>query len=335
MFTLTLLFAISNLLKNISITAFSNPNFITNVPKDISLKETKTILNDDVIYKTIEANISEDAINGNKTSNNADKDEKGDHHKNHGSSKNYSFPIYPYLELTKNNSVTLRGEIENFMAAKLIFQMSKINSDEIIFYISSPGGSIEAGDTIAQYMNFLRQKGKTITCIADQAASMAFSLFQECDNRYVTSSSILMQHQMSVAIRDQYENLKSYMKLLEAINENSIKREAARINMSVESFNNRIISDWWLYGEQSVEQGVADALCYVGCSEELLRGETVETIRYAGTDYEITYSNCPLIRVPLHFSRKGSKYMSSADIMKIITSISRVLSTKDDVKCYF
>lgn len=212
----------------------------------------------------------------------------------------FGFPVLPMVELDDNH-VTLRGEINSLMVSKAMVEMGQLgnDSDEILLYISSPGGSIAAGNSFIQYMNYLRMKGKTITCVADIAASMAFSIFQECDNRYVTPSSILMQHQMAVGLKDQYENLKNYLKLLEAMNEDYLYRESARIGLTYEQFKAKILSDWWLFGEQNVDSNVADAVVYVGCSQELLEGERIEKYKYRGEYFEVVYSKCPLSRAPL------------------------------------
>lgn len=157
---------------------------------------------------------------------------------------------------------------------------------------------------------------------------MAFSIFQECDNRYVTPSSILMQHQMSVELQDQYENLKSYFRLLDSMNENYIRRESARIGLTTDEFRAKILSDWWLYGDTSVDQGVADNVVYVGCSQALLDDEFIEHYKYKGVEYELVFSKCPLVHAPIRYSPVN--YEALVDYIQHSMS----LYSKKDVKCY-
>jgi ATP-dependent Clp protease protease subunit len=234
--------------------------------------------------------------------------------KSNNENTRFGFPVLPLVELSENH-VTLRGEVNSIMVSKAIVEMGQLEGDEILIYISSPGGSISAGNSLIQYMNYLRHKGKTITCVADIAASMAFSIFQECDNRYVTPSSVLMQHQMGVGLKDQYENLKSYLKLLEAMNEDYLHRESARIGLTYDEFKAKILSDWWLYGEQNVESNVADQVVYVGCSYSLLASETVEKYKFRGESFDVVFSKCPLSRAPLRVvpSKDNKKRLSDTD----------------------
>jgi ATP-dependent protease ClpP protease subunit len=252
---------------------------------------------------------------------------------------NFPFLVNEAVELSEGNHITLRGEINGLMISKALVELGRMESDEILIYILSPGGSIAAGNTLVQFMNYLRLKGKTLTCVADQAASMAFSIFQECDNRYVTPTSILMQHQMSVGVKDQYENLKSYLRLLDAINEDYLTRESARIGLSKDEFHSKILSDWWLFGDQNVQENVADKLVYVGCSQQLLEAEKVETFDYLGTTYEIVMSLCPLSRAPIRVTEKSSMkevdaFTFSQVAHSYLEQFPNIQSTKD-VKCSF
>lgn len=232
----------------------------------------------------------------------------------------FQFPVFDTVELTEGNHVVLKGEINEESISKAIVDISNIgNSDEVILFICSPGGSVLAGNNFIQFMNFLRQKGKTFTCVADQAASMAFGIFQACDNRYVTPSSILMQHQMSVGLQDQYENLKNRISLLDAINQQAIATQARRIGLTVEEFKKKVISDWWLYGEDGVLQNAADKVIQVGCSQDLLEDTFEETIEFFGATFKVVFSKCPLARAPLSFTEaKGHNEAvnSTVDVQK-------------------
>jgi ATP-dependent protease ClpP protease subunit len=219
----------------------------------------------------------------------------------------FAFEKHDTIELKEGNHVILRGVVDEAMVAKLIVKMTEIavDNDEVLMYIVSPGGSVLAGNNLIQYMNYLRHQGKTMTCIADQAASMAFSIFQECDNRYVMPTSILMQHQMSVGLEDQYENLKSRIKLLEAINKQSCLRQAARIGMTPEEFHAKILSDWWIYGDENVEANTADKVVLAGCTPTLALTTVEEDLNLGFFSLHLVYSGCPLSRFPLSIGNRN------------------------------
>jgi len=244
----------------------------------------------------------------------------------------FQFPVYDTVTLTEDNHVVLKGKICEKSISKAIVDISNIgNSSEIVLFISSPGGEVFAGNNFIQFMNYLRMKGKTFTCVADFAASMAFGIFQACDNRYVTPSTILMQHQMSVGLQDQYENLKNRISLLDAINYQAIATQARRTNLTVEEFKAKVVSDWWLYGESSVSQNAADKVVQVGCSSDLLESTYEDSIDFFGTTYNLVYSMCPLARAPLSFEEMNADTNNATNLSETMKAYEAFLQAQYEI----
>ena len=86
----------------------------------------------------------------------------------------------------------------------------KIDSKEIYIYISSPGGSVMEGMKIVDLIKSLEKSGRQVSCISDFSASMAFIILQSCPKRLATFSSILMQHQMSLGLEGNIENVNTF-----------------------------------------------------------------------------------------------------------------------------
>ena len=112
------------------------------------------------------------------------------------------------VELTENNFVAIRGQIDESTASRFISDVMKLKSNKIYVYLTTPGGSVISGMSIVQTINTLQASGKEFVCIADRAASMGFVIFQSCTQRYVMEHSIIMQHQVSLGIEGQYEQVK-------------------------------------------------------------------------------------------------------------------------------
>lgn len=213
------------------------------------------------------------------------------------------FKYTDFIELDATNHVALRGPVTEDSVTKLMVNMAKVKHDDIILYMSSPGGSVIAGQNLIQQINYLQRRGHKIHCVADIAASMAFAILQACDDRYVTPSTILMQHQMSLGVSGQLFNIQSRMKLMHAIESDMTRRQAKRMGLTDEVFTQKITSDWWLYGDQSVVDNAADVMLQVGCSNELMTTKVEETF-YVQTflgriPVEAVFSACPLTREPL------------------------------------
>ncbi len=55
-----------------------------------------------------------------------------------------------------------------------------------------------------------------------------------------------MQHQIKLSIHDNYENIKSYLAMIEQINQYHIDYSAARLNLTSSEFKQKIDNDWWV-----------------------------------------------------------------------------------------
>ena len=167
--------------------------------------------------------------------------------------------------LTPSNHVSIKGRIDRYMASQFVSKINNINTTNIYIYIDSPGGDVDSGQKILQYIQFKKDTNKTIMCVAWEAHSMAFNIFQSCNYRYVLPDSKLMQHQMSMK----------------------------NLNGNIENLNRaKIMNDWFLYGEDIVKNNVADAMISsVGCNSKLTASDSLTTI---GDDI-LTISRCPIV----------------------------------------
>ena len=157
---------------------------------------------------------------------------------------------------------------------------------DTIVYLNTPGGSISHGMKIVAEI-----KKYNLSCVAENAYSMGFIIFQECANRYILPHSNLMQHQMTLGISDQKSRIESYFEYIDDMEKEIVENQANRINITKNEFKQRINNDWWLYGKNAIRENCADEIVYVECSESLTKkNETIEIGLY-----KYTYSKCPLI----------------------------------------
>ena len=197
------------------------------------------------------------------------------------------------MTLTPNNHVSIKGPINTQMSSTFISNLNKINSTNIYIYIDSHGGSVDAGHKMIQYINFKKDNNHTILCIAQQADSMAFHIFQHCTHRYILPDSKMMQHQMSIHnLSGNIENLYKYIKVSYQLYENLIYQGSKRIGITSKNYKEKINNDWYLYGEDIVKNRVADAMISsIGCSEELTRNDNIVVV----DGNIVQLSLCPLI----------------------------------------
>ncbi len=104
-----------------------------------------------------------------------------------------------YSRLLKGRIIFLTGPIDdnlsNLIVAQLLFLESEDPKADISLYINSPGGSVTAGLSILDTMNFIKPSVSTL-CVG-QAASMGAVLLSGGDKnkRFCLSNSRVMIHQ--------------------------------------------------------------------------------------------------------------------------------------------
>jgi ATP-dependent Clp protease protease subunit len=181
------------------------------------------------------------------------------------------------ITLKKNNFVSFNDTINIENVELWSKQMNKLTSNPFYIYINSPGGSVDAGLQFINNINWYIKQGKTVNCIVKSAYSMAFIILQNCSNRYVMSSSTLMQHQMSLGgLKGPLNNLMNYLEMIQSISNELDIIVSNRLGLSLEDYRNKIKTDWWLTGNSAIIQGVADEIVIVGCDPELYDIQSVK-----------------------------------------------------------
>ena len=57
----------------------------------------------------------------------------------------------------------------------------------------------------------------------------------------------------------------------------------------------KILSDWWLFGEENVKEGVADKLVTVRCIPSIINEKVKRTDSIFGIDFSIELNKCPIL----------------------------------------
>ena len=174
------------------------------------------------------------------------------------------------ITLNNVNHISLTTNVNKNSVDDVIREMNIIKENIIYMYIDSPGGEVFEGDKLVSNMAYHQSLGREFVCIAENAHSMAFYIFQNCDRRYITQSAKMMQHQISIASNGPLVNNDNYIKMVKDISIKINTLCASRIKMSLNDFIGKINTDWWVYGQDIIDNNVADKIVLVGCSVELV-----------------------------------------------------------------
>lgn len=207
------------------------------------------------------------------------------------------------ITLDTNNTIMIRGEINDKLATDFIFDLNKReNKKDLFVFLDTNGGSVDAGNRIVNEVHKYK-----LDCVAAKAISMGFVIFQACRERYITPLSTLMQHQMSYGIMNEKAKIESYVNYIKQVSHHLTGLQANKIGISRKEFERRTFNEWWLFGDNAVDENCADEEVVVTCTPAL----TNATYSVDKGAYIYHYSKCPLITGPIN--KKKNKNFSNKD----------------------
>ena len=179
-----------------------------------------------------------------------------------------------YSRLLKDRLVMLNGPVDdnsaNIVVAQMLFLESENPDKPIRFYINSPGGSVTAGLSIYDTMQFV--KSPVHTMVIGQACSMGSFLAQagEAGKRFVLPESRTMIHRVSsgtpgtkgsVHVQElEMEDIKRHYEESHRVN-NRLTELYARHNSKGKTYDELYATmkhDTFYSADEAVEYGLAD-----------------------------------------------------------------------------
>lgn len=167
-----------------------------------------------------------------------------------------------YSRLLKERVIFLVGQVEDHMAnlvvAQLLFLESENPDKDIHLYINSPGGSVTAGLSIYDTMQFIKPDVSTM-CIG-QAASMGALLLTggAKGKRYALPHSRMMIHQPSGGVQGQASDIHIQAQEILSIREKLNKIMSTHTGQSIEMIARDTDRDNFMSATQAVEYGLID-----------------------------------------------------------------------------
>ena len=169
-----------------------------------------------------------------------------------------------YSRLLKERVIFLVGPVEDYTAnlvvAQLLFLESENPDKDIHLYINSPGGSVTAGMSIYDTMQFIKPDVSTV-CLG-QAASMGALLLAggAKDKRFCLPNSRMMIHQPLGGYQGQASDIEIHTKEILSIRHKLNRILADHTGQDIETIARDTDRDNFMDGSQAVEYGLIDAV---------------------------------------------------------------------------
>ena len=169
-----------------------------------------------------------------------------------------------YSRLLKERIVVLVGpvtdESANLVVAQLLFLESENPDKDIFFYINSPGGSVTAGMSIYDTMNFIKPHVSTL-CLGQAASMGAFLLSAgEKGKRFALPNSRIMIHQplISGGLAGQASDIEIHAKELLKIKEKLNRLLAKHCDRDLADLERDTDRDNSMSADEAIEYGLID-----------------------------------------------------------------------------
>ncbi|HCH5095144.1 TPA: ATP-dependent Clp endopeptidase proteolytic subunit ClpP [Vibrio parahaemolyticus] len=169
-----------------------------------------------------------------------------------------------YSRLLKERVIFLTGQVEDHMAnlvvAQLLFLESENPDKDIFLYINSPGGSVTAGMSIYDTMQFIKPNVSTV-CMGQACSMGAFLLAGgAAGKRYVLPNSRVMIHQPLGGFQGQASDIQIHAQEILTIKQKLNNLLAEHTGQPLEVIERDTDRDNFMSAEQAVEYGIVDAV---------------------------------------------------------------------------
>jgi ATP-dependent Clp protease, protease subunit len=167
-----------------------------------------------------------------------------------------------YSRLLKERVIFLVGPVNdmtaNLVVAQLLFLEAENPDKDISLYINSPGGSVTAGMSIYDTMQFIKPDVSTL-CIGQAASMGAFLLAAGTKGkRFSLPNSRVMIHQPSGGFQGQSSDIQIQAKEIMYLREKLNAILANHTGRSAEEIDRDTERDNFMSAEESVKYGMID-----------------------------------------------------------------------------
>ena len=167
-----------------------------------------------------------------------------------------------YSRLLRERIVFLVGpvndQVANLVCAQLLFLESENPDKDIFLYINSPGGSVSAGLSVFDTMNFIKPEVSTL-CMGMAASMGSFLLMAGAKGkRFALPNSRVMIHQPSGGAQGQASDIEIQAREIIKTRAQLNRIYAERTGQTVEKIEADMERDMWLSPSEAKDYGLID-----------------------------------------------------------------------------
>jgi ATP-dependent Clp protease, protease subunit len=213
----------------------------------------------------------------------------------------------PTVNLTTDNTIVLNGPVNDASVRKVQMDAKRLDASldsnyPLFLILNTPGGSIQSGLELIEFLQSLNRPVHTITIFS---ASMGWQIAQHLNGRLIINYGVLMSHRAFGGFRGEFpgqldSRLEFWKRRVYEMDQVTVNRTKGKQTM--ESYQAAMANELWIGGQDAVEMGYADRVVRMRCSKELSNQlETVAVRTFFGS-INLVFSGCPTVTGPVGVS---------------------------------
>lgn len=165
------------------------------------------------------------------------------------------------LTLLNNRQLFLYDVVDEESIPKLVkamYALDTLNSDPIMLYLNTPGGSCSAGLSLIDTIKTI--ESPVVTIISNEVCSMGGHISIVGNKRVCYPNSVWMAHDMSTYMEDYSGKIRDRAKFLEKyydVLENNLRKHTKLTNAELRKARD---GELWLFADEMLEKGVVDEI---------------------------------------------------------------------------
>ena len=164
-------------------------------------------------------------------------------------------------KLLESRSIVISGEINQELAQKVITQMillQSVSNDPIKLYINSQGGHVEAGDTIHDFIKFIRPEVHVIGTGWVASAGITIFLAAKKEHRYALPNTRFMIHQPLGGAQGQASDIEITAREILKTKRELYEILSVHSGVPVKKIEKDADRDYWLSAREAKDYGLID-----------------------------------------------------------------------------
>lgn len=167
--------------------------------------------------------------------------------------------------LFSGRKVLICEEINQTMAKKVSAQLLALaeeSSDDILLFINSQGGHVEAGDTIHDIIQFIEPRVKVIGTGYVASAGTHIFLAAEKGDRYCLPNTRFLIHQPSGGVGGQASDIAIQAQQIIRMRERLARIISEQTGQPIERVRTDIERDNWMTTDEAISYGIVDRVIH-------------------------------------------------------------------------